>query len=265
MAAATRFKNQVYLLGSSASELIGAKLPSIGMTLGLFLHHHLDLKKSIRESSAAVVSEVAKVWDKARIPISIRQNCQTKVEKLFEKWRLLKKNKGRQSVTQQANESDFIATFDDLFDFAHAEALTTMTIDNDKQFLLLQRQKGRPGTVSGVDNVLFGKEQRRKHRKQQTLSRQLRIEEEQSRHSARVVELESFASSSAEDDVDESLILVVFLRAQFRHSREREVEELLSHHNWLQHWTELRYQIVKQPSLLLKLFRALVKILTIML
>ena len=81
--------------------------------------------------------------------------------------------------------------------------LTTMTIDNDKQFLLLQRQKGRPGTMSGVDNVLFGKEQRRKHRKQQTLSRQLRIEEEQSRHSARVVELESYASSSAEDDVDE--------------------------------------------------------------
>ena len=56
--------------------------------------------------------------------------------------------------------------------------------------------------MSGVDNVLFGKEQLRKHRKQQTLSRQLRIEEEQSRH-ARVVELESSASSSAEDDVDE--------------------------------------------------------------
>ena len=173
------------------------------MTLGLFLHHYLDLKLRIRESSAAVVSELVKVWDKARISISDRHNCQTKVEKLFEKWRLLKKNKGSQSVTQQANESDFIAIFDDLFDFAHAEALTTMTIDNDKQFLLLQRQKGRPGTMSGVENVLFGKEQRSKHRKQQTLSRQLRIEEEQSSHSASVIELESSASSSAEDDVDE--------------------------------------------------------------
>ena len=58
---------------------MGAKLPSIGMTLSLLLHHHLDLKKSIRESSAGVVSEVAKVWDKARISISDRQNCQTKV------------------------------------------------------------------------------------------------------------------------------------------------------------------------------------------
>ena len=57
--------------------------------------------------------------------------------------------------------------------------------------------------MSGVENVLFGKEQRSKHRKQQTLSRQLLIEEEQSRHSASVIELESSASSSAEDDVDE--------------------------------------------------------------
>ena len=68
------------------------------------------------------------------------------------------KKKGSQSVTQQANESDFIATFGDLFDFALAEVLNTMTIDNDKQFLLLQRQKGRPGKMSSVDNVLFGKE-----------------------------------------------------------------------------------------------------------
>ena len=62
MVAAIRLKNQVYLIGSSASELMGAKLPSIGMTLGVFLHQLLDLKKSIQESSAAVVSEVAKVW-----------------------------------------------------------------------------------------------------------------------------------------------------------------------------------------------------------
>ena len=61
MVAATRLKNQVYLLSSSASELMGAKLTSIGMTLGLFLHHYLDLKLSIRESSAAVVSELVKV------------------------------------------------------------------------------------------------------------------------------------------------------------------------------------------------------------
>ena len=52
-----------------------------------------------------------------------------------------------------------------------------------------------------------------------------------------------------------TLILVVFLRAQLGHAREREVEKLLSHQNWLQHWTELRYQIVNQPLLLLKPFK----------
>lgn len=41
--AKTRSESEIYLLGSTISELTGSKLPSIRMALGLFLHHHLNL------------------------------------------------------------------------------------------------------------------------------------------------------------------------------------------------------------------------------
>lgn len=37
------------------------------------------------------------------------------------------------------------------FYIAHADALDIMAVDIDKQFLINQRQKGRPGSLIGVD------------------------------------------------------------------------------------------------------------------
>ena len=140
------------------TELTGSKLPSVRMALGFFLHHHLEMCETIRQSSAATVKEIAKFWHKARIPIRDAQNCQTKLERSFEEWRLLKKNKGRQSLSQRSREAEFTSRLDDLFDIAHADALSMIQIDEDRQFLLLQREKGRRGSMSGVDTILDAKE-----------------------------------------------------------------------------------------------------------
>ena len=40
---------------------------------------------------------------------------------------------------------------DDLFDIAHSDALQQMKNEDDKKFLILHQQKGRPGSVIGVD------------------------------------------------------------------------------------------------------------------
>lgn len=136
----TRSQTKVYLLGADTSELTGSKLPSLRMALGLFLHHHLELKKTVRISSDATVTEVAKFWNKASIPMRDHQNCQTKLERAFEEWRLLKKNKGRSSQTQKTREDAFVSKLDDLFDVAHADALNIMVIQEDKDFLLAQRE-----------------------------------------------------------------------------------------------------------------------------
>ena len=76
------------------------------MAFGLFLHNHLEKGETIRQFSTSTIKGMATFWYKARIPTGDVQNYRTKLEKLFEEWHLLKKNKGRQSVKQQSREAE---------------------------------------------------------------------------------------------------------------------------------------------------------------
>ncbi|KAK2702040.1 hypothetical protein QYM36_019351 [Artemia franciscana] len=202
LANATRSRTELYLIGSSVSELRGSKLPSLRMALGFFLHLHLELNETIRHSSAAAVTELAKFWRKARIPMRDHQNCQTKLEQAFEEWRLLKKNKARKSSTQQATEAAFVSRLEDLFDIAHADALNTMSIQEDKDFLLAQREKGRRGSMVGVDETLACKEKRVSEREQQTLKRRQQTENIQQIEASTAELTTSGSEISAAEDVD---------------------------------------------------------------
>ena len=202
MAKSTRSKSELYLLGDSVTELTGSKLPSLRMALGFFLHQHLELKETIRKSSDVTITEVAQFWRKARIPMRDHQNCQTKLEQTFKDWRLLKKNKARISPTQLARESAFVSRLDDLFDVAHADALTnTSVLLEDKDFLLAQREKGRRGSMAGVDVVLAAREKRASQREEKLLARRQRAAHMKDL-AASTSELYSpcMGTSSAEDD-----------------------------------------------------------------
>jgi len=206
MAKATRSKTKLYLLGEPVTVLTGSKLPSLHMTLGLFLHHHIELKQTIRKSSAITITEIAKFWLKARLPIKDHQHCQTKLEKkVFDEWKLLNKNKGRTySTTQLSKEADFVSKLDDLFDVAHVNALTSPPVlQEDKDFLLAQREKGRRGSTVGVDQALTYKEKRASQRKIGEQTRRRKMEDRQ-QASCSTTELISSSSdttdtSSAED------------------------------------------------------------------
>ena len=114
---------------------------------------------------------------KARIPTRDHQNCQTKLQQTFEEWRLLKKNKARTSPTQFAKESAFISRLEDLFDVAHADALNnTSVLQEDKDFLLAQREKGRRGSLAGVDVKLATKEKMVSKREDQMVARHYRMQ-----------------------------------------------------------------------------------------
>ncbi|KAK2720673.1 hypothetical protein QYM36_004529 [Artemia franciscana] len=202
LANATRSRTELYLIGSSVSALRGSKLPSLRMALGFFLHLHLELNETIRHSSAAAVTKLAKFWQKARIPMRDHQNCQTKLEQAFEEWRLLKKNKARKSSTQQAREAAFVSRLEDLFDIAHADALNTMSIQEDKDFLLAQREKGRRGSMVGVDETLACKEKRVSEREQQTLKRRQQTENIQQIEASTAELTTSGSEISAAEDVD---------------------------------------------------------------
>ena len=75
-----------------------------------------------------------------------------------------KKNEKRRSANQIAKEDQFKAPLDDLFDVAHKDALILMTISENREFLLAQREKGRRGTMAGIDGKLARKTKRKADR-----------------------------------------------------------------------------------------------------
>ncbi|CAH0552503.1 unnamed protein product [Brassicogethes aeneus] len=178
MLKATRSNTKIYLIGSKKSEILGSKLPCNRQVLSTFFYYHRTLRKTIRDSSRAVIKEVKTFWSKARIPIREEQHAIAKLEKLHGSWNLLKKSSKRKSATQRLKEQNFIDTLEDLFDIAHADALTLIKIEEDRNFLIAQREKKRRGCIMGRDKVLHLKECKAEKRKKEY---QLRCEREEQR------------------------------------------------------------------------------------
>ena len=96
----------------------------------VFFYHRE--KKTVRDSAAAVADEILDFWYRARIPTKQRYHVIAHVEKLFDEYCKLKKNKGRQTDTQRSKESDFVTHLEELFDIAHEEAMSLITIEEEK-------------------------------------------------------------------------------------------------------------------------------------
>jgi len=72
---------------------------------------------------------------------------------------------------------EFAASVEELFDIAHEDAMTMMVIEEDKQFLHLQRQ-GRKGCMGRIDKELAEREQRKQERREAEERRILREKED---------------------------------------------------------------------------------------
>ena len=64
---------------------------------------------------------------------------------------------------------------DNLFDIAHADALETMKIEEDKMCLHRHRQAGRPCCLVGVDKKNAEKEERSRQRKVEDEKRKVEV------------------------------------------------------------------------------------------
>jgi hypothetical protein len=153
-----------------AESIEGGKLPSREQVLGYFLHHHINQNKTVRMSATETVSRVEEFWSQAGIPMQHRQDVIKKIERLFDEWKILKKSKSRVTETQKKNEACFMSKLHDLFDIGHADAFTLLKNQEDKAFLRLQRQKGRPGSMSGVDKI-FARRLLKRERKEKVMER----------------------------------------------------------------------------------------------
>jgi len=72
----------------------------------------------------------------------------------YEKLRKNKENKAKRSEALKNNEEDWKNGLEQFFDIAHANAMDVISIDEDRAFLLAQREAGRPGKMGNVDKVL---------------------------------------------------------------------------------------------------------------
>ena len=107
------------------------------------LYYHKTLHKTIRASCRDVIREAVVFWNNARIPTRFEKHNIDKLEQLHETWTKLKKNASRQSETQRNNEAAFVDKLGNLFDIAHNDALSLISIQEDRDFLIAQREKGR--------------------------------------------------------------------------------------------------------------------------
>lgn len=87
------------------------------------------------------------------------------VRKLHIEWQGLKKLINRVSPSNLKNQQTFQESLDDLFDVAHQDAMSLMKIEEDRLFLQAQREKGRRGTMLGIDRNLAQQEERTLKRK----------------------------------------------------------------------------------------------------
>ena len=70
-------------------RLVGAKLPSVGDVMRLYLHKLMCSAKTKHEAASQTMHEVEPFWHKARIPIRPRHQAIKQLEPLISKWERL--------------------------------------------------------------------------------------------------------------------------------------------------------------------------------
>lgn len=168
---------KIGLIGRTSHIITGAKLPSNRQVLRVLFYNMRFVKLTASESAKLAVNAVFIYWQQARIPTQYENKCIEKLLRLYEQWRkILKRVSGRSGAIIN-KQKKFVADLDDLFDIAHADALNQMRIEEDTKLLILQRQKGRPGCMAGVDMSLFGREKRVAKRKNMEQARKRKYDE----------------------------------------------------------------------------------------
>lgn len=173
-----RESKYIFLIGYSLSQIVGSKLPSNKQVLSVLFFNMREVKLNSHHSATLVIQETMIFWQKARIPTRTEQKCVKKLEDLYQEWRNLQKLEHRKSEIQMHKNARFISKLDDLFDIAHADALNLISIEEDRAFLVAQRQKGRLGSLLGIDKNKCMKEKKSEERMQAENKRNYRAHQE---------------------------------------------------------------------------------------
>ena len=157
-------KADIWLLGSTEANFSCAKLPSRREVLKVLFDFHTWKKKSLNDSVKETVAMILPIWERARIPTRAKNHIWEQLRHLHREWQSLKKIINRKSVTEERKREEFKDSLNNVFDIAHEQAMTMIKIEEDRQFLNTQREKGRQGSMLGIDMKLSRQEERAKAR-----------------------------------------------------------------------------------------------------
>ena len=133
-------------------------------------------------------------WERARIPTQKQQRVKENIIRLYNEWLALKRNKNRATETQKANEQKFVNSLINLFDIAQANAMSMITLEEDREFLSAQRLEGRQGSMISKDMSLSQQESRSQKRDEEKKHRAIKALQEQEKLDE-TVQLSSSSSS----------------------------------------------------------------------
>lgn len=164
-------RKPIFLVGSMRKQITGSKLPCQRDVLSVLFYNMREVKLNLHDSASLVIDECLIFWKKARIPTQDRSDCIKKCKKLYENFKKLGKHKTRASISCRQKEKEFEDSLNNLFDIAHANALDIIKINEDKEFLLMQRKNGRPGCMLGIDMKLTTAELKKAAQEEKELQR----------------------------------------------------------------------------------------------
>lgn len=154
----------VHLIGKCEKKIVGSKLPSKLQVLQCFFYYVRCENKTIKESGKLALEEILPFWERARIPTLHERTCAEKLIKLYNEWRTMQKVCKSPFTIHRSKENDFKENLNNLFDIAHVDALKMISIPEDRDFLIKQREQGRVGSMISIDRRLANKEKRKAQR-----------------------------------------------------------------------------------------------------
>lgn len=170
---------KISLVGNVSHQIVGTKLPSNKQILEVFFYNIRYVKLDAKPSAQLTIDAALIFWQQARIPTRNRDKCVAKLLKLYDDWKTLQKHPVEvMSAARKQKYDEFVNNLDNLFDISHADAMNLMHNEEDRAFLMKQRENGRPGSMLGIDTKLAGKEDRARQRKAQEEARKLKHAEE---------------------------------------------------------------------------------------
>lgn len=183
------------------SDLSHSKLPLKSDALRLFFHFHKNKKYTIMKSASLTLEIIMHIWDKSQIPMKEKRNSVEILICLHKKWVNLRKEKNRSNLININRRLLFKKELENIFDIAHSQAIDTIKIVEDREFLMAHREESRRGYIGILDKKATARVKRKLERQQIFQKREKKVNIKKNKSSIRrIVYYDSDDSTISEKD-----------------------------------------------------------------